>query len=350
MQKAFFILFFFFASSAFALDLGIPISCDYGKNCFIKNYFDHNPEKNQFTDYNCGKLSDDNQISTDFILLNHKVMQEGIGVVAGDSGVVKSVRNDMQDVSVDLIGEETVRGRECGNGIVIEHKRGYETQYCHLKKDSIEVKPGEKVEKGQTIGIVGLSGLTSFPYLQFSVTVDGKPVDPFTGEDPVTGDTLVPCGSLDIYPLWDKKTEKRLKYIYTSLLSIGIVDKVPHAMGAREGKFFREKIYDDSKIMVLWFDLFAVDKNDIAKIILKSPDGTIIKEEDRKFSSDKRQTFQFMGKKADGKKWPLGTYEGQLILTREDESDGGEIINKTVQIEVIPRPSKKKENNSFENF
>ena len=165
---------------AHALDLGMPVACNYGKDCFISNYFDHDPAIGVAKDHSCAFMSEDGYKSTDFILKNIAQMKEGVNVIAGDSGVIKSVRSDVADVSVELSGVGSVKGYECGNGIIIEHKRGYETQYCHLKKDSIALKRGDKVEKGQTIGEVGLSGLSSFPFLEFTVRLNGKAVDPFT--------------------------------------------------------------------------------------------------------------------------------------------------------------------------
>jgi len=331
-----------YAKPSSALDLGIPIACDYGFDCFIESYYDHSKEANIVTDHACGRLSYDGHKSTDFILKNHSQMKEGVNVVAGDSGVIKYVRDGMSDVSVDLIGEEAVRGRECGNGIIIDHKRGYTTEYCHLKRNSITVKVGDEVEKGDPIAQVGLSGNTTFPYLEFTVrNGKGAAVDPFTGEDPVTGSVDVSCDSLDIYPLWDKQTEKNLDYISTAMLGIGFSEKVPHASGAREGKYSKERIKNNAHLLVLWTDIFGIIKGDDLKMSIIAPDGSVLASEVRQFTNNKRHMFQFMGKKPTFKRWPLGEYIGKIELIRKDGEDFDKVINETFALEIIDANAQK---------
>lgn len=334
LLSAFLIFFLTSLRSAFALDLSIPVACSYGINCFIESYFDHLPEPKVFNDHTCGKLSSDGNVSTDFKLKNYYQMKEGVNVVATDSGTVSHVRDGMSDISVELIGAEAVRGRECGNGIVIDHKRGYTTQYCHLKRNSIAVKEGDKVEKGQVIGQVGLSGYTTSPYLEFKVFLNDKAVDPFTGEDPVTGDSNVACDNLDIYPLWDKQTEKKLKYISTMLLGIGFADKVPHAQGAREGKFSRDKIKNTANLLVLWSDIFGVLSGDELVMTIIAPDGSVIANETRKITVNRKQLFQFMGKKEEGDKWPNGQYMGKIELKRQENEVVETVASASVTVEI----------------
>ena len=325
----------FFANQATALDLGTPIACSYGEDCFIANYYDHSIKKDIFLDHTCGKLSSDGHISTDFQLKNHAQMKEGVNVVAGDSGIIKFVRDGMSDISVNLIGETAVRGRECGNGVIIEHSRGYKTQYCHLKQNSITVEPGDEISKGDPIAQVGLSGVTSFPYLEFTVTINGTPVDPFTGEDPVTGEANVACDSLDIYPLWDKQTEKKLKYVSTALLGAGFSEKVPHSQGAREGKFGKKEIENNARLLTLWSDIFGAAKDDELKVSIIDPDGKTLTTETKKFTSDKRHVFQFIGKKPDNTLWPTGDYTGKIELLRKENNEIEHVIDNTVIVKII---------------
>ena len=66
-----------------------------------------------------------------------------------------------------------VSDRECGNGVVIQHNDGFETQYCHMAQGSITVSTGQTC-CGHTLGKVGLSGQTQFPHLHVAVRKDGK--------------------------------------------------------------------------------------------------------------------------------------------------------------------------------
>ncbi len=63
-----------------------------------------------------------------------------------------------------------------GNRVVIKHSYGYETLYAHL--GSINVKKGQYVKKGQLIGTVGSTGLSTGPHLHYEVHLNGKFVDP----------------------------------------------------------------------------------------------------------------------------------------------------------------------------
>lgn len=58
-----------------------------------------------------------------------------------------------------------------GNMIAIQHANGYETQYLHLSR--IFVRRGQRVEQGQQIGLVGSTGLSTGPHLDFRVLRHG---------------------------------------------------------------------------------------------------------------------------------------------------------------------------------
>ena len=63
-----------------------------------------------------------------------------------------------------------------GNWVVISHGNGVVTKYMHAM--STFVKPGDQVERGQNIGLVGSTGQSTGPHLHFQVEVDGVAVNP----------------------------------------------------------------------------------------------------------------------------------------------------------------------------
>jgi murein DD-endopeptidase MepM/ murein hydrolase activator NlpD len=64
--------------------------------------------------------------------------------------------------------------------VVIGHSPTLTTLYAHLddKKYAPAVKPGDRVKRGQIIGYIGMTGLTSGPHLHFEVLVNGEPRNP----------------------------------------------------------------------------------------------------------------------------------------------------------------------------
>ena len=67
------------------------------------------------------------------------------------------------------------RGSE-GNYIIVDHGNGEYSVMVHLKKNSIRVKRGDYVKRGQVVAQVGQSGLSTEPHLHFEVVSDPDPL------------------------------------------------------------------------------------------------------------------------------------------------------------------------------
>lgn len=63
-----------------------------------------------------------------------------------------------------------------GYTVIIDHDYGLKTLYAHMSK--ILVQPGSRVGKGEHIGLVGSSGVSTGPHLHYEVWRDGSPVNP----------------------------------------------------------------------------------------------------------------------------------------------------------------------------
>lgn len=75
-------------------------------------------------------------------------------------------------------GYVTFTGTNGGYGLFvsINHKYGFETKYGHLQK--IYVRRGQFVKRGDKIGEVGNTGISTAPHLHYEVHFKGKPVNP----------------------------------------------------------------------------------------------------------------------------------------------------------------------------
>lgn len=63
-----------------------------------------------------------------------------------------------------------------GKHLTISHSEGFETMYAHLSE--IEVKTGDQVNKGQVIGKIGNTGLSTGPHLHYEISKEGKKLNP----------------------------------------------------------------------------------------------------------------------------------------------------------------------------
>ncbi len=63
-----------------------------------------------------------------------------------------------------------------GKAIVVDHGKGIATVYGHLAR--IYVEAGQRIEKGQILGLVGSTGFSTGPHLHFEVRRNGRPINP----------------------------------------------------------------------------------------------------------------------------------------------------------------------------
>jgi len=63
-----------------------------------------------------------------------------------------------------------------GKQVIVDHGFGYKTRYAHLSK--VEVKPGEKVKRGQIVGLLGNTGRSTGPHLHYEVMLRNVATDP----------------------------------------------------------------------------------------------------------------------------------------------------------------------------
>lgn len=325
------------AGAAEPFQLALPLDCTLGEDCWLVNYVDLDASGGK-VDFRCGDYTYDGHKGTDISIRDLRHMGEGVAVLAATGGIVGGVRDGMPDVSVARIGRESLANRECGNGMVIKHEGGWETQYCHLRQGSVAVKSGDVVETGTHLGYVGQSGLAEFPHLHLSVRKDGAIMEPFTGASPVSGGpdcSTSAANGEDANRLWRPGVFPAGPPELTAIYNMGFAGSVPNAEAIRSGVLDGQNISPKSPVLALWVDLYRADAGDRIALRVAKPDGTALVEHAVVQEKNQARRWVFAGKKLKQNRWPAGTYRGEVSVSRKLADGTERVLRKRAEL-VIP--------------
>jgi hypothetical protein len=243
-------------------------------------------------------------MGTDIALISRAAMQSGVIVRAAADGRVKAMRDGMHDIPRQSPNAPPLNGQDCGNGVVIAHGDGWESQYCHMAKGSVQVSPGQTVTRGGALGLVGLSGNTDFPHLHLSLRKDGVAIDPF---DPKAS---LGCATPPASSLWTTP----IPYQAGGLISAGITSEIPFWPALTEG-LPQPKPSRSSAALVVWAMYYANRPGDQITITLRGPQGILLTQA---VTLEKQQArgFRAIGKSLRAPTWPRGRYSADITLTR----------------------------------
>ncbi|MEO6300159.1 MAG: M23 family metallopeptidase [Paracoccaceae bacterium] len=290
-----------------------PADCILGDTCHIQQYFDRDPGP-AATDFTCGTLSYDGHDGTDIALISRTEMAEGIAVLSAAPGVVKGVRDGVQDFVPN------VAGKECGNGVVIDHADGWQTQYCHMRDGSVLVKPGDLVVTGTKLGLIGQSGMADFPHLHLSVRHNGTKIDPFEPDPTAT------CNATPGTQLWANP----VAYEPGGFLSAGFTTAVPKFDAIRAG-LPTNPLARDAPGLALWAYVFGSHAGDELQFTIIGPIGEVLKTTTT-LEKTQAQLFRANGIRVPEGGWPDGTYNGTIAMMRA----GTKIDEITTKVQVGP--------------
>lgn len=298
------------STSAFGFEVGLPVTCEIGKECFIQNYVDQDLGPG-YKDYTCGYLSYPGHKGTDFRIPTTREMMQGTEVVASAGGVVRATRDGMDDRLLSEKGAAAVAHRKCGNSVAITHADGWQTLYCHMRKGSVQVKEGDAVTKGQRLGFIGLSGSTEFPHVHLQVSHEGRVIDPFTGQGMETA-----CGLADAKGLWDANAQRVLGYRAGGFVTGGFSSAMPDLNGITKGQFRETQLDPAAPMIVFWSEGYGLRGGDRYHMSLTGPDGKNIAEIKDIQPHPQAVTLRLIGKKNNG--WlQKGSYTGIYRVTRK---------------------------------
>jgi murein DD-endopeptidase MepM/ murein hydrolase activator NlpD len=286
--------------------LGLPVDCRLGEECFVQQMPDIDP-LGGILDPLCGNASYRGHDGWDIRLRSLKDIGR-TAVLSVADGTVLRVRDGIPDRIFDRsLVSDLLGGKECGNGVVVEHAYGIVSQYCHLKQGSVAVRPGTRIGKGQSLGSIGASGLAEFPHVHLSIRRDGITVEPLTGRPLRQGAEA--CGDTT-NGLFEPSVERLLSKSPTAILDLGLAKAPPELANlVREGGPPLVKL---SEPIVVWVWAINVEQGSLFRIQLLDPDRTpILDVETRALEGRKANYLAYVGGKHGTR---AGVYELRVEL------------------------------------
>jgi murein DD-endopeptidase len=289
--------------------LNFPLNCKLNQDCFVTMYPDHAQEGK---DFSCERLSSPNLRGTLISLRNAKLLYDpGIEVVAVADGTVLEVSNGFED---DYSFTLEQQNDSCGNSVVIEHENNFRTTYCHLKKSSVLVNPGQKINRGDVIAKLGASGSTSQPQLYFGLSYKSIAIDPFTATDLNT-----PCsqaGKTYTKSMW----QNHISYRQSGIREVGIADAEPELKDIWANKYPNNSVASNSKALVFWVHIFGQEIGDKEQMKIYKPDGALFFDKTRIITANYRDALSFAGEHRQNYNFQKGLWKAVYILERDSKT------------------------------
>lgn len=292
--------------------LSFPLDCRIGTSCALQNHMDRDPGP-EAKDYRCGRQTYQNHSGVDIRVLDLAAQRRGVNVLAAGPGTVARLRDGVADISIKAAGAAFAPGQDCGNGVVIDHGGGWETQYCHLAQGSVRVKAGEAVTAGQTIARVGLSGNTEYPHLHLTVRHGGTAIDPFA---PTAQADACDANASTESGLWDAAAAKALAYRRGVVLNAGFSDGPVSMEDVEAGGMLNPTAH--SPVIVAFVRAINLEAGDVQTLIVTGPKGEVIARSTlQPLDRPKAQYVMYAGKRAPAEGWPPGQYVANFSVDRK---------------------------------
>ena len=143
-----------------------PLDGANGREWMINNYVDLDPASPGVADFRgrtgARARSYDGHQGLDIDIPSFREMDSGRAVIhAVAAGVVEQVIDDQPDRNVTCAGR--------WNLVRVRHANGFAILYGHIRRGSARVRPGQRVEPGTPLAVVGSAGCSTQPHLHLEV-------------------------------------------------------------------------------------------------------------------------------------------------------------------------------------
>ncbi len=302
-----------------------PVRCEIGRDCWFFAYMDLQSGP-AYRDYRCGLRTYEGHKGTDIAPVDPGAR---LPVVAAADGVVLGRRDGMEDSPMQ--GPDPSReGRECGNGVRLDHGGGWTTQYCHLQRGSVTVRRGARVSAGDELGRTGSSGRAELPHLHFQLELNGRPVDPFGGAQPSDPPhcTASAVGRTET-ALWQTSADPA-RYTPTMFQHAGLTTEIPEMERMLQGGDPHAASADGPAI-VGYAVLLGAHSGTSIETVIADPDGRILFRNRHSIDEDRARYFAYAGTRRKTARWEPGVYRAKFIVT--GESPAGPVrVERTAEI------------------
>ncbi len=105
-------------------------------------------------------------------ILHRMIAHKGVDFVAPIGTNIKATA----DGTVEFAGVQS----GYGNVVILRHQNKYTTLYAHMARFSNGIRPGAKVQQGDIIGAVGMTGMTTGPHVHYEFRIDGVHHNPLS--------------------------------------------------------------------------------------------------------------------------------------------------------------------------
>ncbi|MBC7790303.1 MAG: M23 family metallopeptidase [Anaerolineae bacterium] len=124
------------------------------------------------------KVDDKTRRSTGDSLKNANYYAQGVDALAVADGIIVAIKDSIPENIPGIMSRAVPITLETvgGNHVIIDMQDGRYAFYAHLQPGSLRVKVGDRVRRGQVLGLVGNSGNSTEPHLHFHISDGNSPL------------------------------------------------------------------------------------------------------------------------------------------------------------------------------